>query len=128
MPVTKRDGRVRVCIDYRKLNEVTVNDPYYMATLSEILERVGDCCVLSKMDLSKGYYQVEVAEEDRSKTAFVSPFRKFMFCRMPFVLKNAPACFQRTMEDVLVGEYEWSPRTWTTFSSSPGRGRTTCCI
>ena len=105
VPVPKDDGSVRVCVDYRKLNSVTEADPYYMNTLEEILERVGDSKVMSKLDLAKGFYQVEVEPTSQEKTAFVSPFGKFQFKRMPFGLKNAPAVFQRLMEVVLRGCY-----------------------
>ena len=108
VPVPKKDGTVRVCIDYRKLNEVTVADPYYMSTMEEILERVGESRVMSKLDLAKGFYQVEVEPHSQEKTAFVSPFGKFQFTRMPFGLKNAPAVFQRLMEVVLRDCYSFS--------------------
>ena len=79
VPVTKPDGSVRMCIDYQKLNEKTVADPYYMAMLDEIVERVE---VLSKIDLAKGYYQVRVAAGSKEKTAFISPYGKYEFSRM----------------------------------------------
>ena len=108
VPVPKKDGTLRICIDYRRLNSVTVPDPYYMCTLDEILEKVGNSGCLSKLDLSKGYYQIGIDEDSKDKTAFVTPFGKFRFNRMPFGLRNAPAIFQRTMEEVLRGCYEFA--------------------
>ena len=108
VPVPKPDGTIRICIDYRRLNSITIKDPYYMVTLEEILDRVGNSSVMSKIDLSKGYYQIEVHPGSMDKTAFVSFVGKFSFTRMPFGLANAPAIFQRVMESVLEGCYDFS--------------------
>ncbi len=89
---------IRLCVDFRRLNSITVREPYYMPSMTEIMEKVGQSCVLSKLDLSKGFYQVSVCPEDRCKTAFICPFGKFEFLRMPFELCNAPSVFQRLME------------------------------
>lgn len=93
VPVPKPDESVRVCIDYRRLNAVTVSDPYYMCTLDEILKRVGNSQVLSKLDLAKGFYQIGVDSGSVDKMAFITPFGKFAFLRMPFGLKKGPCCF-----------------------------------
>ena len=85
----------------RRLPEATVADPYYMVTLDEIVERVGQSKVLSKLDLAKGYYKVRVAAGSKEKTAFISPNGKYEFSRKPFGLRNAPAVFQRMMDSVL---------------------------
>ena len=123
VPVPKKDGSVRICVDYRRLNEITVGDPFYMITLEEILEKVGGAQVMSKLDLAKGFYQVEVDALSQEKTAFVCPFGKFEFRRMPFCLKNAPALFQRCMEVVLHNCYRFSAPyidDVLIFSDSPG--------
>ncbi len=102
VPVKKAGGGIRLCVDYRKLNAITVKEPYYIPQFEEMVECVGKGCVLSKVDLSKGFHQVAVAVEDREKTAFVCPFGKFQYVRMPFGLTNAPSVFQRLMDVVLV--------------------------
>ena len=79
-----------------------------MPQLDEILEKAGHCQVMTKLDLSKGYYQVTMDPASRALPAFVCQFGKFEFVRMPFGLKNAPAVFQRLMETVLKECYEFA--------------------
>ncbi len=102
VPVKKTGGGVRLCVDYRRLNDVTVKEPYYIPGLEEMLDRIGSGRVLSKVDLAKGFHKVEVVEKDREKTSFVCPFGKYQYRRMPFGLCNAPSVFQRLMDEVLV--------------------------
>lgn len=101
VPIVKPDGSIRVCADYRKVNAVTSPDPYYMPLIEELIAKVGDNSYLTKLDLAKGFYQVELEEEAQEKTAFVSPLWKFQFICMPFEIWNAPSTFQRLMDKVL---------------------------
>jgi len=101
--VRKKDGALRLCIDYRKLNAVTQDDVYQMPRAEELLERLGQASFITTLDLTKGYYQVPVSPEDRDKTAFTTPYGKYRFKTMPFGLKGAPTTFQRLMDRVLSG-------------------------
>ena len=106
VPVKKSDGSIRLCIDFRKVNSVTVPDPYDMPLIEDLLDQVGEAVYLSKLDLTKGFYQIPLEAHDRDKTSFCTPWGKFRFTRMPFGLRNAPATFQRMMHDVLRGQEE----------------------
>jgi len=99
--VKKPDGSTRVCIDYRKLNIVTVFDPEPMHTAEEIFAKLARDRYFSKFDLSKDYWQVPVHEEDRDLTTFVCHSGLFRLRVMPFGLVNAPATFSRLMRHVL---------------------------
>ena len=101
--VKKPNGKIRICVDFRKLNSVTTPIPFYMPRIEEVLEATGQARVISKMDLSKGYYQVMVCPEDRDKTTFVCHKGKYRFTRMPFGVCNAPAIFQTLMNKVVKG-------------------------
>ena len=99
--VKKKDGGVRICVDYRAVNGVTVPDPYLMPFIEDILDTLASAKFLSKIDLNKGFHQIPIREADMEKTAFCTPWGKFQFCRMPFGLRNGPAVFQRLMDKLL---------------------------
>ena len=101
--VKKKDGSNRICVDYRKLNRITVTDPEPMTTAEDLFEKLGQCQFFSKIDLSTGYWQIPVAHEDIHKTAFVTGDGCYEFLRMPFCIKNSGAMLVRGMRKLLHG-------------------------
>lgn len=98
--VQKKSGELRMCVDYRQLNAKTRRDAYPLPRIEETLDALGGAKYFSTLDLASGYNQVPVAEGDRAKTAFCTPFGLFEYNRMPFGLCNAPGTFQRLMERI----------------------------
>ena len=105
--VTKKDGTLRFSIDYRQLNTITRKDVYPLPRVDDILIALGESKYFSSLDLASGYWQIELDEDARKKSAFTTYRGLFEFIRMPFGLCNAPATFQRLMQTVLSGlEYK----------------------
>lgn len=103
VPVPKKDGSIRIAIDYRGVNELTEKDAYPMPRMDVIIERLAGAKIFSKLDLTKGYYQVPIAASDKRFTAFSFGKQLYQFTRMPFGLASAPQTFQRLMNRVLAG-------------------------
>ncbi|XP_063635205.1 uncharacterized protein LOC134805954 [Cydia splendana] len=101
--VPKANGKVRFCVDYRKLNAITKTDFYPMPLIDELVQSTKRNCYMSTLDMRSGFWQVSVRPEDRDKTAFVSPFGTYRFKRMPFGLKNSPSTFQRLIDRLRSG-------------------------
>lgn len=105
--VKKKDGNWRFCVDYRRLNKITKKDVYPLPRIDDTLDCLEGAKYFSSMDLYSGYWQIEVDEADREKTAFVTPEELYEFKVMPFGLCNSPATFERMM-DILLRHLKWT--------------------
>ena len=104
--VPKKDGTFRFCTGYRRLNAITKKDVYTLPHVDDIFDTLAECKYFSSLDVASGYWQVELDPESRQKSAFTTYRDLFEFIRMPFSLYNAPATFQRVMQQVL-SSLEW---------------------
>ncbi|KAJ1177696.1 hypothetical protein NDU88_002948 [Pleurodeles waltl] len=99
--VPKPDGSIRFCIDFRKLNSISLFDTYPIPRVDDVLEKIGRAKYMSTLDLTKGYWQIPLFPEDKEKTAFSTQSGLYQFTVLPFGLHGAPATFQRLMDHLL---------------------------
>jgi len=99
--VTKKDGTLRFCVDYRLLNVVTKNDFHPLPRMDECIDSLGEATICSTLDCSAGHCQVAIATEDRERTAFVCHEGAYQYKRMPLGLSSAPSTFQRALHIIL---------------------------
>jgi hypothetical protein len=101
--VRKKNGELRFCVDYRKLNDVTKKDCFLLPRIDDTIDTLAGAKWFSTLDPKSGYWQVDVNPDDKDKTAFSTGQRLWQFTVMPFGLCNVPATFERLMEAVLRG-------------------------
>lgn len=93
----------RLVVDFRKLNEKTIDDKYPIPNINDVLDKLGNCQYFTTLDLASGFYQVEMDPADIPKTGFNVEHGHYEFLRMPMGLKNSPSTFQRVMDNLLRG-------------------------
>ena len=101
LPVKKKNGKIRWCIDFRKLNDATIKDAYPLPNIDDLMARLAGNKVFTNLDQTGAYHVVPIKEEDREKTAFQTPFGLYQFKAMAFGLCNAPGTYSRLIQTVL---------------------------
>ena len=101
--VKKPNGKLRFCVDYRKLNAITKKDAYPLPRIEDLMQAFGGSKLFSTLDMASGYWQIPVDEKDIEKTAFITPFGLYEFTVMPFGLSTAPETYQRMIDRLIAG-------------------------
>jgi len=98
--VKKKDGSMRLCIDYRQLNKVTIKNRYPLPRIDDLMDQLVGARVFSKINLRSAYHQIKVKDEDMQKTAFRTRYGHYEYTVMPFGVTNAPGVFMEYMNHI----------------------------
>ncbi|GFR73469.1 Pol polyprotein [Elysia marginata] len=101
VPAVQPNGQVRICVDLKKLNENVEREIYIIPTIDDIIHKVKDSKVFSKLDAASGYHQIPLDEASAKLTTFITPYGRFYFKRLPFGISSGPEIFQRLMIEIL---------------------------
>ena len=103
VPVQKKSGQIRICTDFKKLNEAVKRERYILPTLDDLLHKLSGAKIFSKLDATSGFWQLPLDEETAKLTTFITPNGRYFYKRLPFGISSAPEIFQRTVEEILKG-------------------------
>lgn len=101
--VLKPNGSLRRCVDYRKVNTVTLAHSYPLLCMYDVIDDLGTAKYVSKLDFLQGYYQISLMERGKTVSALVTPEGLYQFCKLPFGLMNGPSSFQRLINHLTAG-------------------------
>ena len=101
VPVLKKNGKVRICVDLKKSNEAVERERFMLPTLEDVAPKLTGAKVFSTLDAANGFYQLPLDEDSSKLTTFITPMGRFCFRRLPFGINSAPEIFQKKMTDIL---------------------------
>ena len=99
--VMKPNGTVRICVDLKKLNHEIERERYPIPSTNDILHKLNNSCIFSKLDARSGFHQIPLDKDSAKLTTFITPFGRYYFKRLPFGISSAPEIFQKLMENIL---------------------------
>ena len=102
--VPKKDGGVRICTDYKKLNAAIKPEGYVLPTVEDILHKLKGSTIFTKLDATSGFWHIPLDDESAKLTTFISPFGRYFYRRLPQGITSVPEIFQRTVEEIIAGE------------------------